>query len=326
MFKKILISLCVILVIGGLGYLGYVVFMAKSITNVEIIGNVQTLYLTDDDLDLSTGDLKVTYRNGESKLISLNNKNVKVTLFSSVVETHGIMKITYKGFTVEQPYNVLAKGMYYVSQKTVSSANSSAPNGVFTKTSSYSEKTSTEMFYLLGEGKLLYYHLVNGEWYLEDGRYDPSFNYSMQNDCLIADLGGRIVRMRAVYTENGDLFFSSVYDTTDSSGEFLKKREEAVYTHLVTKSDRRVADIKVCYTDGSSGSPFYTFYRGETLDKANIYIQVTYANDFFMHSVKVKVCSAMDSGDIETSFTRPNRLRKYLWYEGFRFEFWYTVK
>ena len=110
--KKFILIFLVVVCLGGIGYLGYVIFNAKSIKTVEIAGNMQTLYIVGEDIDFQDAQLKVTYKNGDIKMVDLNEKNVDVTLFSTSLQTHGKMKLIYKSEILEVEYDVIGQGLY----------------------------------------------------------------------------------------------------------------------------------------------------------------------------------------------------------------------
>ena len=114
--KKVISIILVIACIAGLGFLGYVVFRSKNIVSAHIDGQMQTLYLVNETTtpDFEDAKLKVTYKNGTAKYIDLKSKSVKINDFSTSIQTHGVMKITYKSQTIEVPYNVIKRGLYYM--------------------------------------------------------------------------------------------------------------------------------------------------------------------------------------------------------------------
>ena len=71
--KKIVWIVLAILCACGLGYIGYVIFQAKNIETVEISGNMQTLYVVGEDLNFGDAKLKVTYKNGNIRMVDMND-------------------------------------------------------------------------------------------------------------------------------------------------------------------------------------------------------------------------------------------------------------
>ena len=49
--KKVIVVFLVILCSCGVGYLGYLIFRSKNIDTVELVGNMQTLYVVGDEID-----------------------------------------------------------------------------------------------------------------------------------------------------------------------------------------------------------------------------------------------------------------------------------
>lgn len=302
MFKKILISLMVILVLGGIGYLGYVIFMAKSIQNVEFVGSMQTVYFVGDDLDFENSQLKVTYKNGDIKVLNLKDADVEVTLFSTSLEAHGKMKITYKSFTLTQEYDVLHTGLYYVSSKKVT--NVSTPNNP--ETTDVTENNATEMYYFEKNGVLKYYHRTSAtaDWYMNDGNYDKNYSYSTAGDTVTVKLGKKTIELKASYNKDGFInLVSNEVEMNQANPDIPSKYTSQTFTHSTSIKDNLVIDKDKSTIDymksGETGNNYITFKVGEKISTHThkIYLKIVYTNDTFFagKTVYVEVCDEMNS-------------------------------
>ena len=112
--KKMIVIFLIILCSCGIAYVGYLIFRSKNIDKVELVGKIQTVYVVGDEIDYEDAKLKVTYKNGNIKMIDLDSKSVDIEYFSTSVETNAKMNILYKSETIEVEYNVLRKGAYYL--------------------------------------------------------------------------------------------------------------------------------------------------------------------------------------------------------------------
>lgn len=67
-----------------------------------------------DNLDLSGGQLRVTYDNGKSKLVSFTDENVTVTGFNKNKPGTQTLTVYYEGFTAKFDVTVIAKSVKYI--------------------------------------------------------------------------------------------------------------------------------------------------------------------------------------------------------------------
>jgi hypothetical protein len=73
--RRILLFIIAIVLLGGIGYTGYVIFGSKNISKVEVEGNAQTIYLLNetDTPDFQDAKLKITYKSGDVKYVDLKS-------------------------------------------------------------------------------------------------------------------------------------------------------------------------------------------------------------------------------------------------------------
>ncbi len=300
MLKKIIIALMIIAVLCGIGYLGYVVFMAKNIQKVELVGSMQTVYFVGDDIDYENAQLKITYKNGDMKLIDLNKANITTTLFSTSLGSHGKMKITYKNFTIEQEYDVFEKGCYYISSEEVTDAL-----GKTTSTDYISASASKTMIYFYNNGEIRYYQQNNNNWFMNDGKYDKTYNYKITGNTISVSLGkNKAIELKANYNENGTAYLTSIEKEMNSIAPDVPKKVtksnfkyyEAMKGNLVINKNETGIDYKM---SGITDKNYVTFNVGEKINThANkIYLKVVYTGDIFFndHTVYVEICDEMNT-------------------------------
>ncbi len=329
MFKKIAIVLLVVLVCCGIGYLGYVVFMAKNIVSVEMVGEMQTVYFEGDDIDFENAQLKVTYKNGDMKMIDMNKSTVDVTLFStsqnqvtSISGVHNTMKITYKNFTIEQEYNVFKPGCYFVdgvSTTTVATGNVDKKD--------YSNTTTNFVYYFYTNGQLRYYHKdAANDWIMNDGLYDSTYNYTIKGDTIKVNLGkNKSIELKPHYEKNQALYLvSSEVENLETNTNVPARYIDSTYGYYAgMKSDRKISqDEKLTYIDYSkSGTTnnYITFKVGEKFNTRNekVYLKLTYTNDEFLKTVYIEICDEMNV-KIDTTHSFPgatsNSTTTYFYY------------
>lgn len=313
MLKKILIILAVLLVCCGIGYLGYVIFMSKNIDKVELSGNMQTIYFVGDDLDFEDSKLLVTYKNGNMQLIDLKTANVTVTLFSTSIPTHGKMKITYKNHTIEQEYSVFNKGSYFVD----SVKTTLMPSGnVISNT--YELEKSTTIYSFLGDGKLRYYNrdTSTSDWYMNDGKYDTSYNYNITGDTITVNLGkNNKLNLKAVYTNDGLLYLSSreTVSPKDNPDAIISyaDRTYKYYAMGDRKIDKNEGVCEVAYDKYRNDNVTSVDFKvGESFNskEKKIYIKVVYINEnMFMKTVYVEICDEMNTNamyKLDTTYSK----------------------
>ncbi len=295
--KKVIWIILAILCFCGIVYIGYVIFQAKNIETVEISGNMQTLYVVGDELNFGDAKLKVTYKNGNIRMVDLNENNVTVTLFATATEDHKTMKITYKSEVLNVDYDVVKKGFYYVSSISTSTADS-VPSSV-----SHTIGTTPYMIYIGGNGILDYYHKETGKWYMYDGVHDNSYNYKIIGDTMKVELGDEnYYDFKAKYNTNGSMALSCI-DLTKSGSDpdIVTQKKEYVYKNYET-AVQTIEKVEVDYskvaTSGTATNPVIEFKKGETIESSGkqLLLKVSYVDKLFLTEVYVHVCDEMLSG------------------------------
>lgn len=334
--KKFLIGLLLVICFAGVGYLGYVIFQSKNIDTVEIVGDMKTLYLVGDDLDFGDAKLKVTYKNGNMKMVDMTKKNVKVTLFNTSLATHAKMKLTYKSAVLEQEYYVINCGYYYLSKAVTTSS--------VTQTRTLTINNTDEIMRINEYGQVLYYSKKNGNWYLNDGEYDSSYNYTITGDTMNVSLGGnKSYQIQASYLESGIARIVSTKLNRNSADEdVVTSKEVREYTFYDT-SKLKVSSIKVDYKDVSTVNyknndgnniKVLTFKRGQTLESSGqkLYLLVNYiitadsAFDGVLGKVYLNIPDEILDGELRTGNVTNNVPdRAFCNYEGKNFEIYYVV-
>ena len=84
----------------------------SKIVEIEIIKNPTKMiyYQNYDELDVSDGELKITYNNGTEKIIGFNNSEVKISGFDNVEIGRKKLDIDYRGCSSELYIDVIPKG------------------------------------------------------------------------------------------------------------------------------------------------------------------------------------------------------------------------
>ncbi len=298
--KKVLIMILTAICACAIGYLGYVIFNAKSIDSVEIVGEMQTLYVVGDDLDFQEAQLKVTYKNGTIKMVDLDKKRVDVTSFSTSLQTHGTMKIVYKSAVLEVNYDVVNKGLYYVSGNYVTTPSSTVPS-----VTNYSRTTAPMLFYIKDNGELEYYYKEGSKYLMHDGEYNKSYKYEISGDTMRVYLGGdeASYELKANYNSEGTMTLKSTTITTMSNNpDIITRKVEKIYTYYEHfKTDRTISSVAVDLSKTTStnygSSQYIIFEKGDNIEtsKKVILLQVNYANPLssYMSTVYVHVCDGM---------------------------------
>lgn len=323
--KKAVWIVLIVLFACGLGYIGYVIFQSKNIDKVEISGNMQTLYVVGDDINFGDAKLKVTYKNGNIRMVDMNKNTVDVSLFATATEDHKTMKITYKSAVLEVDYDVVKKGFYYVSE-IITTGTTGLPSS-----RTHSIGTSPYMIYLRGNGTLDYYYKESGKWYMHDGSYDTSYNYSIAGDEMKVELGDdNFYSFKAKYNTNGSMAISCVELTKNSSDpDIVSSKKEYVYKNYET-ADQTISDVDVDYSKvATTGTNHIVeFKKGETVESSGkmLMLKVTYVNKHFLTEVYVHICDEMLSGPrgLNTSSVTLSD-HAYGAYHNFDFTIFYTV-
>ncbi len=331
--KKILISILVAICLVGVVYLGFVIFKAKNIESVELVGEMQTLYMVDDKIDFENAKLKVTYKNGNIRMIDPRSNDVKVDLFTTSTLDHRTMNITYKSFTNKVEYNVIQKGTYYIDRIVEKTSTESTP----VSSPIYNKDTTSTVLSLEDKGAVRYYKKIDGKWFLNDGIYDKSYSYSIKGDSIYVKLGENdslILKANYDAEKNNSalIYLSSTKELTSSDGEFVTSRTQTTYKWISTETDRRVASIKLDLTKANAkvdptqtSREYVTFNVDQIVEDKEIYLEVNLVNQYYyIPNFYVRVSSEMMDNMFNT--TEPNGLSfSYIYYETKRADLFYSV-
>lgn len=283
--KKLLVIFMIILCSCGIGYLGYLIFRSKNIDTVELVGRIQTVYMVGDEIDFEDAKLKVTYKNGNIKMIDLTSKSVDVEYFSTSVETHGKMDITYKSETIEVEYDVIRKGAYFLSS--YEEKKYDTPNNAVTAQGSFTTEDTKEMIYLDSAGVVKYYERKLGPdnknlvWFMNDGFYDKNYTYTITGSEINIKLKDKTYSATVKYSDSGKMYLSYEELFTIADTKIVYKQKTKTFEYNVElKTDQSVQAVgqNVVY-NLLSGNNFVDFIVGETYEKRNpdIYVKATYA-------------------------------------------------
>ena len=274
--KKARVIVLSILCLCGVGYLGYLIFRAKNIEKIELSGSMQTLYIVGDDIDFEDAKLKVTFKNGDIRMVDITDENVDISLFSTSLETSSTMKLTYKGYTLEIDYNVVSDGLYYLRQHTIDNIDDTND---FSK--SYINTSSKFLVHLKEDGICDYYYKdAYNQYFMHDGFYDRSYNYKIEGDVIKLDLNGDVYNLEA-YVQSGDMYLKTTKSTVIDGWEVEKdtkffKHDDEFLTGR-NKMKNRIANNQRNVIDSTP-----VFRIGETIKSSekSIYLKVVFFDDF----------------------------------------------
>jgi hypothetical protein len=321
--------------------LGVVIFSSASIESVEVVGQMQTVYMVDDDIDYEEAKLKVTYKNGNIRMIDMNSSGVKVELFSTSIEKHGKLNIVYKGFVNSVEYDVLNKGCYFTQSTTTERYDSSSGGIVTSSSPTYTKDTTSSIVYLDSNGVVKYYQKIDDKWYMNDGNYDSSFNYSITGSTINVNIGSDTklalnVNYEKDINNNSKLYLSSTSETKTEDGNFLISKTTTVYGWYNMKTNRSLKEppeVDLSKTDSVSdpnvnnGNAYVVFKRGQNIESSGkeIYIKVTIANDEYLPVVYVRVTDKMVSRNSLKTSNITDASFALLYYESRQFYLYYSV-
>lgn len=308
--KKIIVIFMIILCTCGIGYLGYLIFRSKNIESVELTKSIQTLYIVGDEIDFEDSKLKVTFKNGDIKMVDLDSKSVEVQYFSTSVEAHGKMNLIYKSEIIPIEYNVVQKGAYYMKDYNSKEYNSGI---VDEQNQSYTTENAVEMLYLENGGVCKHYLRDDSKWFMNDGSYNKSYNYTIVGDTMKVTLGEEIYNIKAEYLETGKM--QLVYNGTDGVEDtnLVTKQETKVFEHNeAMKTNQTIISAEVYYGKLLSGKEYVDFIKDESFESRNaeVYLKVTYKqyNDGHQfRDIYVKINEKMIVSNFDTSEVRTEK-------------------
>ena len=307
--KKMIIIFLIIVCSCGIGFVGYLIFNSKNIDTVELAGNMQTLYVVGDEIDFEDAKLKVTYKNGNIKMIDLDRDTVEIKYFSTSVETFGKMDIIYKSAVLPVEYKVIQKGAYYLSKynsKEIVPQGNNLDN-IDYKNVKYLVSTTSEIIYLESGGVCKYYTKSADKWFMNDGNYNKNYKYTITGDTMSVKLGDSEYNIKVNYLDTGKMELVSKELTGVKDTDLVRKQVEKTFEHTAEmKTNQSVGSAKVCYGKDLVDEGSIQFKIGDTLEKAdkNIYIQIIQPQDNSGHQFRiiyVKVHDAMVSNNFDTS-------------------------
>lgn len=286
--KKVFKILIAVALVCGVVYLGIIIFNSTTVKDIEIVGNVQQIYFSGDDVNFGDAKLMVTYQNGTMKMIDMNN-NVKVSSFST--SGHGVyfgtMKLSYKTQVVSVDYSVIDRTSYEID-------NSNLNDGV---------KRVVEF---KENGICRYFEIKNGRYYLNDGRKDNTYNYQIEKDKIIANLG-----KNGIYEIETKIDGNKI-EVVSKVNEFNNVKDS--YTKFKVSNDIKTNNFKEEKTDllefDYSKIKFGSFNKNNKtivyipidgkIDDVNLYIKVDYDNGeiFYVNVVSTMINSNSLENDI----------------------------
>ena len=305
--KKAIVIVLSLLCVVGVVYLGYVIFRAKNVESIEIVGEIQTLYVANECVEpnFQNAELKVTYKNGSVKMIKLTNDKVTVPTFSTSLADHKTMKIIYKGEELEVDYDVVNNGLFYVSSKTFVDVD----DAVNPTPTTYTASSAPLMFYIGQDGELEYYYRENGKVYMHDGAYDDSYKYEIVGGTMNIYLGKDepSYKLTSNYNTEGTTSLKAVNTTVTDLG-IIASRETRVFSFYEEfKTDRRIQGVSLNFDKTSNvikdpsdyQESIVVFNVHDTIKSSGetILLEVKYSNDkLYMGKVYVYVSDDMIVG------------------------------
>lgn len=317
--KKVIVVFLVILCSCGIGYLGYLIFRSKNIDTVELVGNMQTLYVVGDEIDFEDAKLKVTYKNGNIRMVDLNSSTVEVTYFTTSVETHAKMNLLYKSAVIPVEFNVIQKGAYYLKNYKLISLNS--PNSSITNNESYSTSNTKEMIYIDAGGICKYYTKNANGWTMVDGNYNSKLRYTITADTLSVNVGTKTYDIKAEYLDSGKMNLISEKITKVGNTELINSHETRVFEHTdEMKTTQSVGEVKIANDLLNNNCANYLV--GQSISDCNtpVYLKVTYMQYNTGHQFRtVYVCveNSMVTRNFSTSKKNSTGTYAALSYSGF---------
>lgn len=326
--KKVLIIFLVLICSCGIGYIGYVIFNSKNIDSVELVGNIQTLYVVGDEIDYEDAKLKVTYKNGTMKYVDIDSKSVDITYFSTSVETHAKMNIVYKSAVIPVEYNVIQKGAYYLkSYEKVYLSSLTEPSTI---SDNYTIDDTFEMIYIDSNGVCNYYVKNSGIWKMIDGNYNSTLKWTITADTLNVALANSTYQIKAEYLDSGKMnLISETFDTVAGTG-LIGSSEKRVFERTEEMKTNQTAN-SVSVAENFLNDGIATYSVGQKINECDpqVLLEVTYLQYNTSHQfrkVYVQVEPSMVVNNFSTSAKNNSATFATLTYSGFNnIELYYKV-
>ena len=317
--KKVIVIFLVLLCSCGIGYLGYMIFRSKNIDTVELVGNMQTLYVVGDEIDFEDAKLKVTYKNGNIRMVDLDSSTVEVTYFTTSVETHAKMNLIYKSAVIPIEFNVIQKGAYYL--KNYKLVSTSSPNSSSTTNESYTISNTKEMIYIDAGGICKYYTKNANGWTMIDGNYNSNLRYSITADTLSVNVGKTNYDIKVEYLDSGKMNLITNKVTKIGNTELINSYETRVFEHSdEMKTTQSVGAVQVANDLLNNNCANYIV--GQSISQCNtpVYLKATYMQYNSGHqfrTVYIQVESSMVTRNFSTSKKNSTGTYATLSYAGF---------
>jgi hypothetical protein len=338
--KRIISILLIVLCVSALGLGCYFLFRKNNVESIEVVGDMQTIYFVNEttDVNFNQSKLKVTYKDGTSKLFDLSYDLVKVKNFSTSVVNDGLMKLVYKSHEINVKYQVVYSGLYYL--KTIessnvvgSSVNSSTNNYVagLNESTGADKTTAVEMIYFYNDGFCDYYTRTSStaSWYMDDGHCDNRFNYSILGNKIIVNLGTeKKYEITASFSSEGVLSLNNVeceyFD--ENHTDFLKSKIERTFAFYEMKTERVVNSVSV---NGYGSNNPVQFEVSDTYESSGhkLVLKVDYKNDNFLKTVYVRFHTSMliEKQGFNTNGVIHSAIAARAFYKSIGFNIYYTV-
>ncbi|MBQ8452040.1 MAG: hypothetical protein IJ538_04640 [Clostridia bacterium] len=289
--KKFITIILAVVITVGIVWLGVFIFRSTTVDSVEIVGDIQTLYLVDDEnVNFQDAILKVKYKNGNVKELPLKSTNVEIQGFSTgKKEKQDEMKIIYKGFVNKINYTVMARQLYYIkSEKTFEY------DGTKLEEKNFNADNATVMFKFEKDGKLRYYTRGGSElssyekpYYLNDGLFDSNYNYSISGNTLTVNAGAKEYSIVPKYAGSDSIQFVSREKSGSKTIEYII----AINTTEKSGIEPILSSETAIFTDGVEVSEPISFKIGQTIEssKKNIYLVIKSTSNSSVRTVLVKI-------------------------------------
>lgn len=300
--KKVIIATFAVFIVCGLFYVGYLIFGSLNVKEIEIMGQMQQIYFVGDDINFADAKLKVTYQNGNIKILDLKD-NVKVSLFSTSGhgKYYGTMKIAYKSQTTEVDYSVIERTSYIISSEVK-------------KTSSQTITLSNSMQRIIEfqkDGKCRYFEIINGKYYMHDGNYDSSYNYEIVGDLILVKLNdknyeiktsinGNELDIKAVskyYSQTNPEIPNYIIETTFKTANLIKTNNT---NEKKTNLSLDYSKIKFSIESSGLSDIILKIPNDKTIDDSGLCLKVDYDNGEIYY---VYVTKNMLNGNINKNYT-----------------------
>lgn len=280
--KKILLMVFLVGLTIGLVYVGYVIFGATNVKEIEIVGNIQQIYFVGDELNFGDAKLKVTYQNGSSKMIEMNNNNsIGVSMFSTFGygKYYGTMKIAYKNQVADVDYTVIDRAAYIINSEVK-----------YTTAGAVSIRSDSKKIIDFKEnGKLKYFEIKDNKYFVNDGEYDDLYFYEIKGDTIFAHIGkDKTYEIKAIKKDNGISVEATSKHYSTSHTDIVEYVIETKFqtTNLIKTNNNKQdkTELEVMF-DKSNFTYFkdnqniiVNIPKGKTLDESGLCLKVDYDN------------------------------------------------